>query len=241
MGLSEEDIQFIKDKFPPPYNTRERYEEFIRLKTQMHSSLCSTVISDINKILASLKNEFHHRFFSRIDDTHTLKTPASIVEKLRRSPEKYDLNNFGTTMTDVARFRIVCNFLTDAEKIADCIEKNEKLNEHFHFVEGKKSTVNLHPEKRSSGERSIKFILKSKSKTGLCLEIQIMTQLQEAWDKKDHFLVYEKRRREPGKNEEKFPDYLDAKMFAMGELLYVADHYFDDLRRKQEDDNNETP
>ena len=63
-----------------------------------------------------------------------------------------------------------------------------------------------------------------------------MTQLQEAWDKKDHFLVYEKRRNEPERDEENFPDFLDAKMFAMSELLYVADQYFEQLRKTEEDD-----
>lgn len=53
-----------------------------------------------------------------------------------------------------------------------------------------------------------------------------MTQLQEAWDKKEHFLVYEQRRRAPERYEENLQDYLDSKMFAMAELLYVADHYF---------------
>ena len=62
-----------------------------------------------------------------------------------------------------------------------------------------------------------------------------MTQLEEAWDKKDHYLVYERRRKEPERDEENFPDFLDAKMFAMSELLYVADQYFEQLRSVEED------
>jgi hypothetical protein len=48
--------------------------------------------------------------------------------------------------------------------------------------------------------------------------------LQEAWDKKDHFLIYEPRRRgEP-------IDGADSiEIYAMSELLYVADLTFDRL------------
>ncbi|EFK09054.1 conserved hypothetical protein [delta proteobacterium NaphS2] len=48
-------------------------------------------------------------------------------------------------------------------------------------------------------------------------------------------LVYEKRRLEPDKDEKNFPDFLDSKMFAMSELLYVADNYFDELRTTREE------
>jgi ppGpp synthetase/RelA/SpoT-type nucleotidyltranferase len=67
-----------------------------------------------------------------------------------------------------------------------------------------------------------------------------MTQLSESWDKKDHFLVYEVRRRFPDKEDKNFPDYLDAKMNAMAELLYVADNYFEALRASREEDKEET-
>jgi len=47
------------------------------------------------------------------------------------------------------------------------------------------------------------------------------------------------RRRFPDKEDEKFPDYLDAKMNAMAELLYVADNYFEALRASREEDKQE--
>lgn len=135
-------------------------------------------------------------------------------------------------MTDLVRFRIVCNFLSDVRKVADTITASKKVNEYF-LVE-KKDSLELRPSQRKSGERSIKFILEYKNRRGLFLEIQVMTLLQEAWDKKDHFLVYETHRLEPGDDGRNFPDYLDAKLFAMSELLYVADNYFDDLRNSRE-------
>ena len=83
-------------------------------------------------------------------------------------------------------------------------------------------------------------MLEYKKRPGLFIEIQVMTQLQEAWDKKDHFLVYEKRRASSEKDEEIFPDYLDVKMFATAELLFIADEYFEQLRNAREDRNETT-
>jgi len=54
-----------------------------------------------------------------------------------------------------------------------------------------------------------------------------MTQLQHAWDKKDHHLIYEYVRVKRG-NE--IPLYLRNRIAAMSELLYVADTVFDALR-----------
>ena len=147
------------------------------------------------------------------------------------------LDNFTTTMQDLARFRIVCNFLHDVEEVVEALGNSDILKKMFRIEI--KSSMDLHPVSRKSGERSFKFILEYMNHPGLFLEIQVMTQLSESWDKKDHFLVYEVRRRFPDKEDENFPDYLDAKMHAMAELLYVADNYFEALRASREEDKKE--
>ncbi len=246
MALSEEDKRFIVENIPPPYNTPERFREFILPKIQIHDVLCSTTKATVNILLDSLIKKHGHRFFCRIDDTHQQKSPESIIDKIHRSQDKeiqageaeherYDLDNFTQKMTDIVRFRVVCNFLSDVERVVHVIENSKELAEVFHIKLN--SSIKLRPGERKSGERSVKFILEHKKCPGLFLEIQVMTQLQEAWDKKDHFLVYEPRRKSPEKDEDNFPDYLDAKMFAMAELLDVADQYFDQLRSTHEDRN----
>jgi len=146
---------------------------------------------------------------------------------------RYDSYNFAEKMTDLARFRIICNFLHDVELVENEIELSQELSEVFKIQ--KESSINLRPRLRKSGERSVKFTLEHRARQGLFLEIQVMTQLEEAWDKKDHFLVYEKRRVSPEKDEENFPDFMDSKMFAMSELLFIADQYFELLRSSEEE------
>jgi ppGpp synthetase/RelA/SpoT-type nucleotidyltranferase len=240
MGFDKIYTDFIRNNFPEPYNTPKTYKDFILPKIQQHDTLCTAVIAEVKKsILPPLIKKHHYRFFCRIDADHKIKQPISIVDKIIRSIKlevPHTLNNFTTTIKDLARFRIVCNFIHDVDEVVESLAKSEVLNNLFSIEP--KSTMNLHPGSRKSAERSVKLILEYKKLPDLFLEIQVMTQLSEAWDKKDHFLVYEVRRRFPDKEAENFPDYLDAKMNAMGELLFVADSYFEALRASKEEDNN---
>ncbi len=244
MRLSEDYVKFIEKQFLPPHNTPETYGDYILPKIQQHETLCSAVIAEVKKnILPPLLKKYHYRLFCRIDADHKTKQPISIIDKIIRSQnagaevEVYTLEDFSSKMKDLARFRIVCNFIHDVDEVAEALSNSEILQKMFHIQ--KKSTMDLHPGSRKSGERSVKFIMEYKKHLGLFLEIQVMTQLSEAWDKKDHFLVYEIRRRFPKKEEENFSDFLDAKMHAMAELLYVADNYFEALRTTREDKNDE--
>ena len=245
MGLNSEIVQFIKKRLLPPYNSIENYERFFMPYLQFHSALCTTTIATLNQILVPLIEAHSERFFCRVDDSHPIKSPVSVIEKILRSEKEarekqadeketsteYDLANFYTSMTDLARFRIVCNFLTDVEEVSHSIEQSKDI-ENFFVLYEISNTIRQH--KRKSGERSIKIVLKQIRPPNLFLEIQIMTQLQEAWDKKDHYLVYEKRRSSSHSADVNFPTYLDEKMFAMAELLYVADDYVDMLRKEEE-------
>jgi ppGpp synthetase/RelA/SpoT-type nucleotidyltranferase len=244
MDLSPEIVRFIQEELATPYNTVATYERYFIAKLQNHSILCTTTIATVNIILAPLISKHTGRFFCRLDDTHTIKSPTSIIEKILRSRKEekkrkekgepgklYDLTNFTREMKDLARFRIVCNFLADVTEVAECIRQSIAITDFFEITDI--NSITQH--RRVSGERSIKLILKRKSPPELFLEIQVMTQLQEAWDKKDHYLVYEKRRSSSSGDDDDFPTYLDAKMSAMAELLYVADDYFDRLRKEEDE------
>jgi ppGpp synthetase/RelA/SpoT-type nucleotidyltranferase len=244
MDLSPEIVRFIEDELPAPYNTEHAYERYFIPKLQFHSILCTTTIAAANQIIAPLVKKHSERFFCRIDDSHPIKAPASIIDKIPRSRDQarmkqekgevpgvvYDINNFDRQMTDLARFRIVCNFLSDVYEVSDSFRQDPGIQVFF-IVADLKNTITQ--RKRVSGERSIKIILKQKSR-GYFLEVQIMTQLEEAWDKKDHYLVYERKRNSQENDEDLFPTNLDAKMSAMSELLYIADDYFDQLRKDGE-------
>jgi ppGpp synthetase/RelA/SpoT-type nucleotidyltranferase len=189
------------------------------------------------------------RLLARIDCSSHVKSPASILEKMVRDwdPDSQGhpslgFHNFRQDMTDLGRIRIVANFLKDAERIAAALEEpydieaagrltaaqaalraDYSLREN-HLVD----SVHVDPGKRRAGERCFKGLFRPQSlQEQLVIELQVQTLLQEAWDKKDHFLIYERRRR----GDPVDPRH-EREIFAMSELLYVADITFDRLLRE---------
>jgi ppGpp synthetase/RelA/SpoT-type nucleotidyltranferase len=185
------------------------------------------------------------RLVARVDPSHLLKSPASVLDKMTRNwkggnPE-CDFDSLPRTMEDLARFRIVTNFLSDAKAVAKALEScygpttnarsaaQQALANEFTLKGGRcHNGIELPPGERKKGERCIKAHFSSHPRFGevLMIEVQIQTLLQEAWDKKDHYLIYEPRRSRGHVH----PEH-ERRIFAMSELLWVADVAFDGLRR----------
>jgi ppGpp synthetase/RelA/SpoT-type nucleotidyltranferase len=242
-----------RPEHPTPEALKETAREWIRERVRSTGienvalalqARIETVLTELERQLPEIERP---RLFYRWDPSHNLKSPESILDKIARdwdptaaTAPKIGFDDFHTAMDDLARFRIVVNFLSDAEKVCSKLEDPYKCSPadlvslspgqqalhrefalHNHSLE---DSILRAPEKRVSGERCRKGIFSPHSNRGLKVEIQIQTMLQEAWDKKDHFLIYEPRRRgEP-------IDGADSiEIYAMSELLYVADLTFDRL------------
>ena len=187
------------------------------------------------------------RFFDRSDFANLMKSPESILDKMARKWEpdkgeapKIGFDDFTENMDDLARFRIVLNFLSDVKMVCGKLEepyrvspeellrltpKQQALHSDFGLKDHRmEDLIMMGPKERSSGERCRKGLFILRRDRRMKVEVQIQTMLQEAWDKKDHFLVYEPRRR---------GEAVDAshsiEIYAMSELLYVADLTFDRL------------
>ncbi|MEW6618149.1 MAG: RelA/SpoT domain-containing protein [bacterium] len=216
--------EFINTNFP----SSEKWEEDIKEQIQLNKSILGAVKPAIEDIINTLNKKYRekeNREFARvIQGKEDIKSPRRIVEKIIQHPNKYNQDNFAEEMEDIARMRIVCNYLSDISEIANSIRDNEVIKGICRIVE---ETDYVFME-RDRPHRAYHFILESTlNQTKRKVELQIMTMLQEAWDKKDHNLIYEKIR--IGKEIDK-KDRI--KMGAMSELLYIADEFFDYLRKK---------
>lgn len=146
-----------------------------------------------------------------------------------KEPKKHDPRDFLKTMADVVRFRIICNYLSDVEFIDRKIKDFSKKSNGFEIISRENHIETPFP-KRRAGHRAFQYTMKYfDDKQTVLFELQVMTQLQHAWDKKDHHLFYEYVRI---KKDKKIPVYLKNRMAAMSELLYVADGAFDSLREE---------
>ena len=109
------------------------------------------------------------------------------------------------------------------------LKKFIKTSKDF-VIDSRKDYVETPFPDRRAGHRAIQYSIKNKiGEREVLFEVQIMTQLQHAWDKKDHHLIYEYIR--IGKDR-KIPVHLKNRVAAMSELLYVADAAFDSLREE---------
>ncbi len=233
-----------------PDQRRRWVEEWLRRKTATFDAAVITLVARVEPILREVEEEVResgeHRLVTRIDLGNAIKSPASILEKMVRVWEEkgsevppVSFTNFTRELDDLGRFRIVTNFLSDVELIADRLAApygtrqgltaaQRALADDFLLRSNAfEDKVLLHPRRRNKGERCRKGVFEPRlpEQSHLRVEVQIQTLLQEAWDKKDHYLLYEPRRRG-----EKVDLEHECEMFAMSELLYVADLTFDRLR-----------
>ncbi len=255
--------RFIRERFPwgqtgypakpaesDPGSLRSHVERWLEEKTRLHGNAALALLARLLPILREAEKQLPHaeapRLLFRIDQTALVKSPASILDKLVRGwdPEAgsvgtVDFRGSLAEMTDLGRFRIVVNFLSDIERVCSALEEpyaapgaavlsaaQEALGREFALEPNRLvDLVNQEPKDRTKGQRCRKGVLYPRSRPDLKVEVQVETMLQEAWDKKDHFLIYEPRRRgEPVHPQD------NREMFAMSELLYVADLTFDRLR-----------
>ncbi len=233
-----------------PDQQRRQVEEWLSRRTAPFDAAVAALVARVKPILGDVVEEVHrageHRLVARIDLGNATKSPASILEKMVRewkgSPEEappISFTNFDRELDDLGRFRIVANFLSDVELIArrlaapygagaDLSAAQRALaGDYLLHRNAFADKILIDPGHRQKGERCRKGVFEPRPTelSHLRVEVQIQTLLQEAWDKKDHYLLYEPRRRgeEPSMEHE-------CEMFAMSELLYVADLTFDRLR-----------
>lgn len=238
---------------PPDAGDRERYvlrwlgDELIRYRIAAIELIrCVRLI--LEELEAGLPNAEQPRLLARFDVSWLTKSPASILEKMCRNwvdrtrAPKLGFANLWHEATDLARPRIVANFLSDVREIAEALEHGychpgagltpgqQFLRREFHLRENRfEDNVMLRLDERRSGSRNHKGVFYSKHPTylGCQVEVQVMTILQEAWDKKDHFLIYEtKRKGNPVALED------EVQMAAQSESLYLADEVFDTLKER---------
>ncbi|MBI5604819.1 MAG: hypothetical protein HY879_15880 [Deltaproteobacteria bacterium] len=174
-----------------------------------------------------------------------LKSPARVAEKVLKSwldylewekapkekrrkipPFKHHPRKFLQTLPDIVRFRMVCNYLKDLrfidEKLKTFIANDPRLQ-----ADSREDHIAIHYPGSRAGHRAIEYtIVFQEMGVRFLFEIQLMTQLQHAWDKKDHHLIYEYVRIGKG---DLIPEHLRNRVAAMSELLFVADTIFDEL------------
>lgn len=187
----------------------------------------NSALKEVGTKLEILNDEFQHiHQYNPIEYIKSrIKSPESIVKKLKRGGHESTISNMTEFVNDIAGIRIVCSFVSDIYRLAEMIGRQNDLT-----VVSLKDYIK-HP--KQSGYKSYHMLVKvpiflSDRVEDAKVEIQIRTIAMDFWASLEHKIYY--------KFEGNAPDYisrdlrecsglvsmLDAKMLTLNDAIIRA-------------------
>ena len=187
----------------------------------------SSALKEVNTKLEILNDEFRHvHQYNPIEYIKSrVKSPESIVKKLKRHGYESTISNMMEHINDIAGIRIVCSFTSDIYRMAEMIGKQNDLT-----IVSVKDYIK-HPKK--SGYKSYHMlvtipIFMSDRVVDTKVEIQIRTMAMDFWASLEHKIYYKFEGNAPGYISRDLREcsgivsMLDAKMLSLNEAILKA-------------------
>lgn len=162
----------------------EQLYQFVELE-----HLYESAIREVKTKLEILDNEFKTKYdynpIHHIEDR--LKSPQSIIEKLRRKGVAFSCEAARSALNDIAGVRVVCNYIEDIYTVAKLLTSQDdvKLVSRKDYIESPKP----------NGYRSLHLVVEipvylSDRKELVNVEVQIRTIAMDFWASLEHELKY---------------------------------------------------
>ncbi|MBI5487801.1 MAG: hypothetical protein HY905_10755 [Deltaproteobacteria bacterium] len=198
---------------------------------QVHDDVMAALDDAGRKVLAAEGRKRDVWFVTGEDGQSLLKSVAAIRSKIVRElaaarteapPTLDEVRRMVLAFHDLGRFRVVCTHASDVQAaIRELLgepPRNRLLGKYPIAGEVKDYVHDLRLRKPKSGHRAWQFAAAVESNDGpVFVEVQLMTLLQNAWDRRNH-PVYEWTRE--GKD---LPDRWIISDVALAETLYLVD------------------
>lgn len=188
------------------------YEDVDSWKTIMF--LYSAALKEVGTKLEILNDEFKHvHKYNPIEHIKTrIKTPESIVKKLRKYGYETSIENMVKYVNDIAGVRIICSFTSDIYKLAGMIGNQSDLK-----VLGIKDYIK---NPKDSGYKSYHMLVSvpiflSDSVVDTKVEIQIRTIAMDFWASLEHKIYY--------KFEGNAPDHISQELKDCADMISALD------------------
>ena len=185
--------------------------------------LYNAALKEINTKIDILNDEFQHIYhYTPIEHIKSrIKTPASIVNKLKKNGYETSVENMVKYVNDIAGIRIICSFTSDIYLIADMITKQSDLK-----VVSVKDYI-THP--KVSGYQSYHILVTvpihlTQGIVDTIVEIQIRTIAQDFWASLEHKIYY--------KFEGNAPDYIRRELQECANIVSNLDRRMLSLNEK---------
>lgn len=184
----------------------------------------NSALKQIETKLSILNDEFQHiHRYNPIEHIKArIKTPESIVKKLRRYGLEFTLDNMEEAVNDIAGVRITCSFTSDIFRLADMIRDQKDIKVL--------STKDYITTPKASGYRSYHMIVSvpvyfSDRIKEVKVEIQIRTVAMDFWASLEHKIHYKFEGNAPQHIKDELIECskmiadLDAKMLSLNEEI----------------------
>ena len=176
--------------------------------------LYSSALKSINTKIEILNNEFIQLYnYNPIEHiTSRLKTPESIVKKLKNDGCEVTIENMVEHLNDIAGIRIICSFMSDIYPIADMIARQADITV-LHVKDYIK-----YP--KANGYKSYHMLVSvpiflSDSVVDTKVEIQIRTIAMDFWASLEHKIYY--------KFEGQAPEYISRELKECADMVSALD------------------
>jgi putative GTP pyrophosphokinase len=221
-------------------NQMEWYETGDGVETWQEVLLVyNAALRQIETKMEILNEEFQHvHQYNPIEHIKSrIKTPESIVKKLRRNGLDSTIENMVNHVNDIAGIRIICSFTSDIYRIADMIEKQRDIQ-----VMTVKDYI-MFP--KASGYKSYHMIVTvpvylSDKTVDAKVEIQIRTVAMDFWASLEHKIHYKFEGDAPEHIKQELVDCahmvsdLDDKMLQLNEEILELSHMQEVEREERE-------
>ena len=193
-------------------NIPETYNQLDQWTTVMF--LYNSALKAINTKIEILNNEFIHLYnYNPIEHIKSrLKTPESIVKKLKRGGHEVTIPNMIEHLSDIAGIRIICSFSPDIYRIAEMIARQSDVT----VLVVKDYIKNPKPNGYKSYHMVVTIpIYLSDGPVDTKVEIQIRTIAMDFWASLEHKIYY--------KFEGHAPEYISRDLRACAEIVSNLD------------------
>lgn len=193
-------------------NAIDKYENVDSWKTIMF--LYNAALKEVGTKIEILNDEFQHvHQYNPIEHIKTrIKTPESIVKKLRRNGYETSIDNMVKYINDIAGVRLICSFTSDIYRLGAMIgnQSDLKILEIKDYIKSPKE----------SGYKSFHMLVSvpiflSDSVVDTKVEIQIRTIAMDFWASLEHKIYY--------KFEGDAPDYISEELKECADMVTTLD------------------
>lgn len=203
-------------------NIPKSYDQLDQWTTIMF--LYNSALKAINTKIEIMNNEFVHIYhYNPIEHIKSrLKSPDSIVKKLKRHGREVSIANMIEYLSDIAGIRIICSFTSDIYLIADMISRQADIT----VLNIKDYIKNPKPNGYKSYHMVVTIpIYLSEGPVETKVEIQIRTIAMDFWASLEHKIHYKFEGNAPEHIKEQLVECaqmvaaLDARMMSLNEEI----------------------